>query len=37
MGGILSLMEGSEGVQYSLKTTEEVTGLSLIIHAADVP
>ena len=36
-GGILSLMEGKEGVEYGLKGTEEVMGLSLTIHAADVP
>ena len=36
-GGSVALMEGAEGVQYGLKVTEEVTGLLLTIHAADVP
>ena len=33
----MASMEGAEGVQYGLKTTEEVTGLLLTIHATDVP
>ena len=36
-GGTVALMEGAEGVQYGSKATEEVTGLLLTIHAADVP
>ncbi len=36
-GGIVALIEGAEGVQYGSKATEEVTGLLLTIHAADVP
>ena len=35
-GGILSLMEDTEGVEYSLKGTEEDMGLLLTIHAAEV-
>ena len=36
-GGISSLIEGAEGVQYGWNVTEEVTGLLLTIHAAEVP
>ena len=36
-GGIPALMEGADGVQYGSKVTEEVMGLLLTIHDADVP